>query len=153
MKLKQFETQEAAIQVARSDAAQRGLEVTEAQQTPMDTSAYYDRLADAGFHSSGSDFYGKHEHTLTIDANDGGTFKMRVFQSAGDQVGLHVQYEKYNLMDDSRTVNTQFSTLDEALDYVEGYRRLAAPQAKAEAPMVSPAKGVQGCVISSLRMR
>ena len=158
MKLKQFETQEAAIQVARNDAAQRGLEET--PNRPAETAApqaaaiiCHKRMAKAGFHPTGSDFYGKNEHELMMDAGDGGTFKMRVFQPAGDQVGLHVQYEKYNLIDDSRTVNTQFSTLDETLDYVEGYRRRAAPQAKAAAPMVSSANGVQGFVISSPRMR
>lgn len=160
MKLKLFETQEAAIQIARNDAAQRGLEETPAQ--PAETAAseglaanvtYQEQLAKTGFHPTGSDFYGKNEHELTMDAGDGGTFKMRVFQSAGDQVGLHVQYEKYNLIDDSRTVNTQFSKLDEALGYAEGYRQRTAPQAKSEASMLSPARGVQGFVISSPRMR
>ena len=95
MKLKQFETQEAAIQVARNDAAQRGLEET--PNRPAETAApqaaaiiCHKRMAKASFHPTGSDFYGKNEHELTMDAGDGGTFKMRVFQSAGDQVGLHV---------------------------------------------------------------
>lgn len=153
VKLRQFATVEEAMKIAHEDAVQRGLEETAAQQTPTKMSTYHDRLTDAGFCSTGKDFYGKSEHELTIDAGDGGTFRMRVFQSAGEQVGLRVQYEKYNLIDDSRTVNTQFNTLDETLDYVEGYRRLAAPQAKAEAPMVSSANGVQGFVISSPRMR
>lgn len=151
MKLKQFETQEAAIQAARNDVTQRGLE--EAPDRPAETAApqvaaiiCHKRMAKAGFHPTGSDFYGKNEHELTMDAGDGGTFKMRVFQSAGDQVGLHVQYEKYNLIDYSRTVNTQFSTLDEDLGYVEGYR--PNPKRRCFLPQVA-----YGFVILSPRMR
>ena len=158
MKLKQFETQEAAIQVARNDAAQRGLEETPAQ--PAETAApqaaaiiCHKRMAKAGFHPTGSDFYGKNEHELTMDAGDGGTFKMRVFQSAGDQVGLHVQYEKYNLIDDSRTVNTQFDTLDEALEFAGGYQKPAERPTASATREAAPAGYVRGMVFSHQRMR
>ncbi|WP_291447685.1 SNF2-related protein [Desulfovibrio sp.] len=148
VKLKQFETQEAALQVARSDAAQRGL-----QETPAVGVAYHERLAKAGFHVTGTDFHGKNEHELTMDAGDGGTFEMRVFQAAGDQIGLRVQYEKYNLIDDSRTVNTQFSTLDEALECVDGYQNVAERQSCPQTPETAPAEGVRGIVFSRPRMR
>ena len=85
-----------------------------------------------------------------MDAGDGGIFQMRIFQTADNQTGLHVQYEKYNLIDGSRTVDTQFGTLDEALEFVGGY----------EAPVESPATPapeeahVRGMVFSSRpRMR
>ena len=110
MKLKQFETQEAAIQVARNDAAQRGLEETPPAE---DGETFCERLAREGFHPTGNDFYGKNDHSRTMDAGDGGIFQMRIFQTADNQTGLHVQYEKYNLIDGSRTVDTQFGTLDE----------------------------------------
>lgn len=155
MKLKQFETQEAAIQVARNDAAQRGLEETPpaepaAPVSELDGETFRERLAKAGFHPTGNDFYGKNDHSRTMDAGDGGIFQMRIFQTADNQTGLHVQYEKYNLIDGSRTVNTQFDTLDKALEFVGGY----------EAPVESPAAPVpeethvRGMVFSSRpRMR
>lgn len=57
-----------------------------------------------------------------MDAGDGGIFKMRIFQNAMNQTGLHVHYEKYNMIDGSRTVDTQFDTLDAALEFVKGYQ-------------------------------
>ena len=78
---------------------------------------------------------------------------MRVFQAAGDQIGLRVQYEKYNLIDDSRTVNTQFSTLDEALECVDGYQNVAERQSCPQTPETAPAEGVRGIVFSRPRMR
>ena len=147
MKLKQFETQEAAIQVARNDAAQRGLEETPPAE---DGETFCERLAREGFHPTGSDFYGKNDHSRTMDAGDGGIFQMRIFQTADNQTGLHVQYEKYNLIDGSRTVDTQFGTLDEALEFVGGYETLAERPA-APAPEETH---VRGMVFSSRpRMR
>lgn len=155
MKLKQFETREAAIQVARNDAAQRGLEETPPAEAaaPASTLAgetFRERLAREGFHPTGSDFYGKNDHSRTMDAGDGGIFQMRIFQTADNQTGLHVQYEKYNLIDGSRTVDTQFGTLDEALEFVGGYETLAERPA-APAPEETH---VRGMVFSSRpRMR
>lgn len=155
MKLKQFETQEAAIQVARNDAAQRGLEETPpaepaAPVSALDGETFRERLARAGFHLTGSDFYGKNDHSRTMDAGDGGIFQMRIFQTADNQTGLHVQYEKYNLIDGSRTVDTQFATLDKALEFVGGYETLAERPA---AP-VPEETHVRGMVFSSRpRMR
>lgn len=147
MKLKQFETQEAAIQVARNDAAQRGLEETPPAE---DGETFCERLAREGFHPTGNDFYGKNDHSRTMDAGDGGIFQMRIFQTADNQTGLHVQYEKYNLIDGSRTVDTQFGTLDEALEFVGGYETLAERPA-APAPEETH---VRGMVFSSRpRMR
>lgn len=147
MKLKQFETQEAAIQVARNDAAQRGLEETPPAE---DGETFCERLAKEGFHPTGSDFYGKNDHSRTMDAGDGGIFQMRIFQTADNQTGLHVQYEKYNLIDGSRMVDTQFDTLDKALEFVGGYETLAERPA---AP-VPEETHVRGMVFSSRpRMR
>lgn len=147
MKLKQFETQEAAIQVARNDAAQRGLEETPPAE---DGETFCERLAREGFHPTGSDFYGKNDHSRTMDAGDGGIFQMRIFQTADNQTGLHVQYEKYNLIDGSRMVDTQFDTLDKALEFVGGYETLAERPA---AP-VPEETHVRGMVFSSRpRMR
>ncbi len=154
--LKKFESAEEALGIARQDAARRGLKET----TPAETAApvstlngetFRDRLADAGFHPASSDFYGKNEHSKTMDAGDGGIFQMRIFQTADDQTGLRIQYEKHNLIDGSRTVNAQFATLDEALDFVGGY------QTPAERP-ATPAPGqtagyVRGMVFSRPRMR
>ena len=147
MKLKQFEAQEAAIQVARNDAAQRGLEETPPAE---DGETFCERLAREGFHPTGSDFYGKNDHSRTMDAGDGGIFQMRIFQTADNQTGLHVQYEKYNLIDGSRMVDTQFDTLDKALEFVGGYETLAERPA---AP-VPEETHVRGMVFSSRpRMR
>ena len=147
MKLKQFETQEAAIQVARNDAAQRGLEETPPAE---DGETFCERLAREGFHPTGSDFYGKNDHSRTMDAGDGGIFQMRIFQTADNQTGLHVQYEKYNLIDGSRTVDTQFDTLDKALEFVKGYQ---TPAERPAAP-VPEETYVRGMVFSSRpRMR
>ena len=76
---------------------------------------------------------------------------MRIFQNSDNQTGVRIQYEKHNLIDGSRTVNAQFATLDEALDFVGGY------QTPAERP-ATPAPGqtagyVRGMVFSRPRMR
>ena len=155
-----YETQavrdaEAAIQVARNDAAQRGLEKTSpaepaAPVSALDGETVRERLARAGFHPTDSDFYGKNDHSRTMDAGDGGIFQMRIFQTADNQTGLHVQYEKYNLIDCSRTVDTQFDTLDKALEFVGRYETLAERPA---AP-VPEETHVRGMVFSSRpRMR
>lgn len=153
--LKKFESAEEALGIARQDAARRGLKET----TPAETAApvstlngetFRDRLADAGFHPTGSDFYGKNEHSKTMDADDGGIFKMRIFQTADNQTGLHVQYEKYNLIDGSRTVNAQFGTLDEALEFVGGYQ---TPAERPAAPSPQETEPVRGMVFSRPRMR
>ena len=155
VKLQQFETSEAAMQVARNDAAQRGLKETQAQ--PDESTAiregYYKLLAKAGFSPTGTDFNGKHEHRLRIDANDGGTFELLVFRSAEDTVGLHAYYEKNNIINAARTIDASFNSLREVLERVDGYRQLAVHQDNAEAPEVFPANGVQGFVFSIQRMR
>ena len=158
MKLKQFETREAAIQVARNDAEQRGLEETPPAEAaaPASTLAgetFRDRLARAGFHPTGSDFYGKNEHALTLDAVDGGMYELRVFQTGNDKIGLRVQYEKNHIINGARTVRATFDTFAEALEHVEAYRQLTAPQAKAAVQTASPSGGVHGFVISRPRMR
>ena len=155
MKLKQFETQEAAIQVARNDAAQRGLEETPpaepaAPVSALDGETFRERLARAGFHLTGSDFYGKNDHSRTMDAGDGGIFQMRIFQTADNQTGLHVQYEKYNMIDGSRTMDTQFGTLDEAMEFVGGYQ---TPAERPAASVPGEATGyVRGMAFSRPRM-
>ena len=153
VKLRLFASQEAALQVARDDAAQRGLKETVVQQMPTNTSSYHECLAKAGFDVIGSDFYGKNEHKLTVDANNGGTFELRVFQSAEEKIGLRVQYEKDHIINGARTVHATFDTLAEALEYVETYRQVTAPQSKIPARSDSLAGGVQGFVIPSPRMR
>ena len=158
MKLKQFETREAAIQVARNDAAQRGLEETPPAETAAPASAldgetFRDQLARAGFQPTGSDFYGKNEHALTLNAVDGGMYELRVFQTGNDKNGLRVQYEKNHIINGARTVNATFDSLAEALEHVEAYRQLTAPQAKAAVQTASPTGGVHGFVISRPRMR
>ena len=153
--LKKFESAEEALGIARQDAARRGLKETPPAEAaaPVSTlngETFRDRLADAGFHPTGSDFYGKNEHSKTMDAGDGGIFQMRIFQTADNQTGLHVQYEKYNMIDGSRTVNAQFGTLDEALEFVGAYQ---TPAERPAAPMPEETH-VRGMVFSSRpRMR
>ena len=155
MKFRFFSSLEEGLDAAREDAARRGLKETPPAETAAPASAldgetFRDRLARAGFHPTGSDFYGKNEHSRTMDAGDGGIFQMRIFQTADNQTGLHVQYEKYNLIDGSRTVDTQFDTLDKALEFVGGYETLAERPA---AP-VPEETHVRGMVFSSRpRMR
>ena len=158
MKLKQFETREAAIQVARNDAAQRGLEETPPAETAASVSAldgetFRERLARAGFQPTGSDFYGKNEHALTLNAVDGGMYELRVFQTGNDKIGLRVQYEKNHIINGARIVNATFDSLAEALEHVEAYRQLTAPQANAAVQTASSSGGVHGLVISRPRMR
>ena len=50
---------------------------------------------------------------------------MRVFQAPKNQIGRRAQYEKYNMIDGSRTVNAQFGTQDEALELAGGYQKTA----------------------------
>ena len=114
--------------------------------------AYHDRLVGAGFSASGLDFYGKHEHTLKLDAEDDGMYELRVFQAGNGKIGLRVQYEKNHIINGARTVRASFDTLAEALEHVEAYRQLTAPQAKAAVQTASPSGGVHGFVISSPRM-
>ena len=153
--LKKFESADEALGIARQDAARRGLKETPPAEAaaPVSTlngETFRDRLADAGFHPTGSDFYGKNEHSKTMDAGDGGIFQMRIFQTADNQTGLHVQYEKYNMIDGSRTVNAQFGTLDEALEFVGAYQ---TPAERPAAPMPEETH-VRGMVFSSRpRMR
>ena len=148
--LKRFETAEEALGVAREDAARRGLKETPPAEAAAPVSAlngatFRERLARAGFRPTGSDFYGKNEHSKTMDAGDGGIFQMRIFQTADNQTGLHVQYEKYNMIDGSRTVNAQFGTLDEALEFVGAYQ---TPAERPAAPMPEETH-VRGMVFSS----
>lgn len=157
MKLKQFETREAAIQVARNDAAQRGLEETPPAEkipsSPDASQSYHDRLVGAGFSPSSLDFYGKHEHILKLDAEDDEMYELRVFQAGNGKIGLRVQYEKNHIINGARTVNATFDSLAESLEHVEAYRQLTAPQAKAAVQTASSSGGVHGLVISRPRMR
>ena len=157
MKLKQFETREAAIQVARNDAAQRGLEETPPTEkipsSPDASQSYHDRLVGAGFSPSSLDFYGKHEHILKLDAEDDEMYELRVFQAGNGKIGLRVQYEKNHIINGARTVNATFDSLAESLEHVEAYRQLTAPQAKAAVQTASSSGGVHGFVISRPRMR
>lgn len=157
MKLKQFETREAAIQVARNDAAQRGLEETPPAEkipsSPDASQSYHDRLVGAGFSPSSLDFYGKHEHILKLDAEDDEMYELRVFQAGNGKIGLRVQYEKNHIINGARTVNATFDSLAESLEHVEAYRQLTAPQAKAAVQTASSSGGVHGFVISRPRMR
>ena len=163
VKLRLFASLEEGLIAAREDAARRGLkeetpttEKTAAQFAAENhdaTQSYPARLANAGFSASGSDFYGKHEHALTLDAEDGGTYELRVFRTAGDRIGLRVQYEKNRIIDGTRTVNAIFDTLAEALEHVEAYRQFTAPQAKSAVQTASSPGGVPSFVISSPRMR
>lgn len=154
-KLRRFASLEDGVAAAREDAAQRGLRETPpaepaAPVSVLDGETFRERIGKAGFHPTGSDFYGKNEHSKTMDAGDGGIFKMRIFQNAMNQTGLHVQYEKYNLIDGSRTVDTQFDTLDAALEFVNGYQ---TPAERPAAP-VPEETYVRGMVFSSRpRMR
>ncbi len=155
VKLRLFASMEEGLAAARQDAAQRGLRETQpakpaAPESALDGETFRERIGKAGFHPTGSDFYGKNEHSKTMDAGDGGIFQMRIFQNAMNQTGLHVQYEKYNLIDGSRTVDTQFDTLDAALEFVKGYQ---TPAERPAAP-VPEETYVRGMVFSSRpRMR
>lgn len=162
MNLRLFASLGEGLIAAREDAARRGLKeetptaektATQSAENHDATQSYPDRLANAGFSASSSDFYGKHEHALTLDAEDGGTYELRIFRTVGDRIGLRVQYEKNRIIDGTRTVNAIFDTLAEALEHVEAYRQLTAPQAKAPVQTASPSGGVPGFVISSPRMR
>lgn len=122
VKLRLFASLEEGLSAAREDAARRGLKEAQpaeaaAPVAALDGETFRERLADAGFHPTGSDFYGKNEHSRTMDAGDGGIFQMRIFQTADNQAGLHIQYEKYNMIDGSRMVDAQFGTLDEAIEF------------------------------------
>ena len=165
VKLRLFASLEEGLAAAREDAARRGLKETPPAETAAVQSAerissssdasqsYHDRLVGAGFSASGLDFYGKHEHTLKLDAEDGEMYELRVFQTGNGKIGLRVQYEKNHIINGARTVRASFDTLAEALEHVEAYRQLTAPQAKAAAQTASPSGGVHGFVISSPRMR
>ena len=165
VKLRLFASLEEGLAAAREDAARRGLKETPPAETAAVQSAerissssdasqsYHDRLVGAGFSASGLDFYGKHEHTLKLDAEDDGMYELRVFQAGNGKIGLRVQYEKNHIINGARTVRASFDTLAEALEHVEAYRQLTAPQAKAAAQTASPSGGVHGFVISSPRMR
>lgn len=145
--------------VARQDAAMRG--IAEAMTQPVErfpaspdaSQSYHDQLVGAGFSTSSSDFYGKNEHALTLEAEDGGSYELRVFQTGNDKIGLRVQYEKNHIINGARTVNATFDSLAEALEHVEAYRQLTAPQAKSAVQTTSPSDGVPGFVISRPRMR
>ena len=165
VKLRLFASLEEGLAAAREDAARRGLKETPPAETAAVQSAerissssdasqsYHDRLVGAGFSASGLDFYGKHEHTLKLDAEDGEMYELRVFQTGNGKIGLRVQYEKNHIINGARTVRASFDTLAEALEHVEAYRQLTAPQAKAAAQTASPSGGVHGFVISSPRLR
>ena len=162
MKLRLFASREEGLVAAREDAARRGLKeetpaagktAAQSAENHDTTQSYHDRLAETGFSASSSDFYGKHEHALTLDAEDGGTYELRVFKTVGDRIGLRVQYEKSRIIDGTRTVSAIFDTLAEALEHVEAYRQLTAPQAKSAVQTASSPGGVPGLVISSPRMR
>lgn len=156
---KQFKTAEEAIAAARQDAAMRGIAEAMTQTvehfpaSPDASQSYHARLVDTGFSSSGSDFYGKNEHALTLEAGDGGSYELRVFQTGNDKIGLRVQYEKNHIINGARTVNATFDSLAEALEQVEAYRQLTVPQAKTAVQTASPSDGVPGFVISRPRMR
>ena len=165
VKLRLFASLEEGLAAAREDAARRGLKETPPAETATVQSAerissssdasqsYHDRLVGAGFSASGLDFYGKHEHTLKLDAEDDEMYELRVFQTGNGKIGLRVQYEKNHIINGARTVRASFDTLAEALEHVEAYRQLTAPQAKAAAQTASPSGGVHGFVISSPRLR
>ena len=165
VKLRLFASLEEGLAAAREDAARRGLKETPPAETAAVQSAerissssdasqsYHDRLVGAGFSASSLDFYGKHEHTLKLDAEDDEMYELRVFQTGNGKIGLRVQYEKNHIINGARTVRASFDTLAEALEHVEAYRQLTAPQAKAAAQTASPSGGVHGFVISSPRMR
>ncbi|WP_165067997.1 helicase C-terminal domain-containing protein [Desulfovibrio sp. ZJ200] len=156
---KKFKTAEDAMTVARQDAATYGIAEAMTQTVenfPSNADAsqsYHDRLVGTGFSASGSDFYGKNEHALTLEAEDGGSYELRVFQTGNDKIGLRVQYEKNNIINGARTVHATFDSLAEALEHVEAYRQLTAPQVKAAVQTASPSGGVPGFVISRPRMR
>ncbi len=156
---KKFKTAEDAMTFARQDAATYGIAEAMTQTVenfPSNADAsqsYHDRLVGTGFSASGSDFYGKNEHALTLEAEDGGIYELRVFQTGNDKIGLRVQYEKNNIINGARTVHATFDSLAEALEHVEAYRQLTAPQVKAAVQTASPSGGVPGFVISRPRMR
>lgn len=158
VKLRLFASLEEGLSAARGDATRRGLKETTpaeaaAPVSALDGGLFRKRLADTGFHPTGSDFYGKNEHALTLNAVDGGMYELRVFQMENDKIGLRVQYEKNHIINGARTVRASFDSLAEALEHVEAYRQITAPQAKAAAQTASPSGGVHGFVISSPRMR
>lgn len=160
VKLLLFASQEAGIAAAREDAARRGLRETPTQPaeaavpgSTLDNQICRERLVKAGFHPTNNDFYGKNEHELRVDTGDGGIFQMRVFQAPENQIGLRVQYEKYNMINGSRTVNAQFDTLDEALEFAGSYQKPAERPTASATREAAPAGYVRGMVFSRPRMR
>ena len=158
VKFRLFASLEEGLTTAREDAEQRGLKETPVAESAAPASAlggenFRERLANAGFHPTNNDFYGKNEHELRVDAGDGGIFQMRIFQAAENQIGLRVQYEKHNLIDGSRTVDAQFDTLDEALEFVGDYQKPAERPTASATREAAPAGYVRGMVFSHQRMR
>ena len=155
VKLRLFASLEEGLSAAREDAARRGLRETPPAQTAapvsvLDDETFREQVGKAGFHPTGKDFYGKNEHSKTMEAGDGGIFQMRVFQAPENHIGLRVQYEKYNMIDGSRTINAQFDTLEEVLEFVGGYQ---TPAERPAAPVPEEAAGyVRGVAFSRPRM-
>ena len=108
-----------------------------------DAEAYSDRLADAGFFPVHKDFFGKNEHKLTVAGGDGDMFELSMFQSPDGKIGLHVQCEKNRIIDDRRTHQSLFDSLDAALRYVENFRQCqTGPEQTVQTSTESPASGM-----------
>lgn len=108
-----------------------------------DAEAYSDRLADAGFFPVHKDFFGKNEHRLTVTGGDGDKFELSMFQSPDGKIGLHVQCEKNHIIDDRRTHQSLFDSLDAALRYVENFRLCQTGLGQTDqTPTESPASGM-----------
>ena len=87
-----FASQETGLIAAREDTARRGLKETPPAATAVVQSterifpssdasqSYHDQLVGMGFSASGSDFHSKHEHTLKLDAEDGGCMNCTYFK-------------------------------------------------------------------------
>ena len=165
VKLRLFASLEEGLAAAREDATRRGLKETPPAETAAVQSAerissssdasqsYHDRLVGAGFSASGLDFYGKHEHTLKLDAEDGEMYELRVFQTGNGKIGLRVQYEKNHIINGARTVRASFDTLAEAWSM---WRRTGSSRLRRPKPPLrtaSPSGGVHGFVISRPRMK
>lgn len=129
--LRRFGTPDEAIDYAQADARKRGL-MAPPQSGQMENGAASDYDSDnpkapilsAGFIPLGRDCLGWEEYGLKTDADDGGSYAIRL-SCAGDEINVNVQYEKDHIIDGRRTIKGNFNNLEQALDFVGAYMPLS----------------------------
>ena len=96
--------------------------------SPTDNDSCRQAMEKAGVRPSGMDSYGKQEHELKVETEDGGTCELRIFQTEEGKVGLRVQHEKDHIINGARAVHTSFDALKKTLDYVSTYKKMTETQ-------------------------